>query len=73
MLLTLATALPAMVQSVGDNIRFALMPLESDEIPAEVATAIDGKLRQALNRTSALSDGESNALDHTSDRKCRRR
>lgn len=62
MLLTLATALPAVAQSVGDNIRFALMPLESDEIPAEVATAIDGKLRQALNRTSALSDGESNAL-----------
>lgn len=34
MLLTLATALPAVAQSAGDNIRFALMPLESDEIPA---------------------------------------
>lgn len=59
--LTSLFALAAIVllhaQGAGDNIRFSLLGVAGEEVPAATATALDTKLRQALNRTGALLDG----------------
>ncbi|MDE6526490.1 MAG: hypothetical protein K2L75_04470, partial [Muribaculaceae bacterium] len=56
-LIAAAAALLLHAQSTGDNIRFSLLGLAGEEVPAATATALDTKLRQALNRTGALLDG----------------
>lgn len=59
--LTSLFALAAIVllhaQGTADNIRFSLLGVAGEEVPAATATALDTKLRQALNRTGALLDG----------------
>lgn len=56
-LIAATAALLLHAQSTGDNIRFSLLDLAGEEVPAATATALDTKLRQALNRTGALLDG----------------
>ncbi len=43
-------------QREGENIRFSLLGLAGEDVPADVAAAVDGKLHQALNRTGALTE-----------------
>ncbi|MDE6612832.1 MAG: hypothetical protein K2K22_09775 [Muribaculaceae bacterium] len=56
-LIAATAALLLHAQSTGDNIRFSLLGLAGEEVPAATASALDTKLRQALNRTGALLDG----------------
>ncbi|MDE5643126.1 MAG: hypothetical protein K2I56_06500 [Muribaculaceae bacterium] len=49
-------ALMLHAQSTGDNIRFSLHGVAGEEVTEATATALDTKLRQALNRTGALLD-----------------
>ncbi len=48
--------LPAMAQNSDSGVRFVLLGVDGDEVPQATSSAIDTKLRQALNRTSALTD-----------------
>ena len=59
----LAVALAAnAAEQVGADIRFSLLPVAGDELSEQVVTTVDGKLRQALTRTEAVTDNPVSAF-----------
>lgn len=49
-------------EQVGVDIRFSLLPVAGDELSEQVVTTVDGKLRQALTRTEAVTDNPLSAF-----------
>ncbi len=47
---------PVLAQNTDSGVRFVLTGVEGDEVPESTAVIFDTKLREALNRTSALSE-----------------
>lgn len=45
-------------KAADEDVRFVLLPTTGEDLPASVVDALDTKLRQALNRTSALTEDE---------------
>lgn len=62
-LLVIVTAISALGQDTEESLRFRLLPLESEGLPAEAVTTIERKLRAAFNRTESLTEDPSWSLE----------